>query len=313
MHRVVKDCLKAAYFHLYILGMRLGVAVIPVHYYSSEPDIARLEKTKEAWSAPSSLAGIHVDLDEQARVLSDVCVPYRHEYAGNQTYLSAVQEGFGPGYGFIEAQALHGVIRHFRPKRIVEVGSGVSTACSLHATGMNERDTGNRAVVRCVEPFPSVHIRRLAREGAVELVDKPVQETSTSVFADLEANDVLFIDSSHVVKAGSDVVHIVLEILPRLNSGVVVHIHDIYFPYIYQRDLLQTFLHNNETPFVAAFLAFNPGFRILFSLSHLHYERTDSIRNTFPDYRLQPGWRGLRLNENLKGTHYPSALWLTVA
>jgi hypothetical protein len=130
------------------------------------------------------------------------------------------------------------------------------------------------------------------------------------LFTQLGENDILFIDSSHVLKAGSDVSHIVLEILPVLQPGVLVHFHDIYLPYAYQRDVLQTFLHNNETPFLASFLTYNERFRILFCLSHLHYERPEILVQTFPEYDPQASWRGLR-TENTSG-HFPSALWLQV-
>jgi hypothetical protein len=121
---------------------------------------------------------------------------------------------------------------------------------------------------------------------------------------------VLFIDSSHIVRAGGDVNHVILEVLPRLAPGVLVHFHDIYLPYDYQRDLLQTFLHNNETSLLRAFLIFNARFRILFSLSMLHYDCPAGLREVFPEYRRQSDRNGLRDEHFDPQEHFPSSTWL---
>jgi hypothetical protein len=103
------------------------------------------------------------------------------------------------------------------------------------------------------------------------------------VFDELESGDVLFVDTTHVVKLGSDVNHIVLQILPRLKPGVIVHVHDIFIPYEYPRQWPEKFgLFWNEQYLVHAFLAMNPGYEILFSVSALHRDRTDALRAMVP-------------------------------
>jgi predicted O-methyltransferase YrrM len=308
--RVFMDWLKRLFFGVYRLGSRLGVAPVPTHYYAAEPNIFELERTRDLWTKPLSLVGIAVDLDGQLHALAGLCTPYRNEYADSAAYRTAVREGYGPGYGEIEAQALHGVIRASKPRRIIEIGSGVSTACARAALRTNETD-GRSGTITCVEPHPSPRLLALAASDAsVTVIRDLVQAVPVDLFTTLEANDLLFVDSSHVVKAGSDVTHIVLEILPRLRPGVMVHFHDSYLPYAYQRDVLRTFLHSNESAMVTAFLSFNSRFRILFSLSHLHYERPEGLKAVFPRYRPQPGWRGLQ-TETTDG-HFPSSLYLVV-
>lgn len=312
LRRAAKDRLKRLYFHAYKAGARMGVLVLPAHYYCSEPDIIELERTVDLWAKPSQLPGIEVDLDAQLGYLRKVCLPFREEYRKNEHYLKAAAEQYGPGFGFIEAQLLHAVVRYYQPAHILEVGSGISTYCfqqAVHTT----RDSGGRgADIICIEPYPSRPLNNLAKAGAVRLVKQPVQQVPFEVFQELSINDILFIDSSHVSKAGSDVDHIILEILPRLRPGVLVHFHDIYLPYNYQRDLLDTFLHCNETSLLRAFLTQNLRFQILFCLSHLHYERPDDLKPLFPLYRQQLGWHGLRAHEADPTGHFPSSIWLRV-
>lgn len=312
LSRAAMDKLKRLYFRAYKTGARMGVLVLPVHYYCSEPDIIELEHTIDLWAKPSQLPGIEVDLDAQFDRLRKVCLPFREEYGNNEHYLRAAAEQYGPGFGFIEAQLLHAVVRHYQPGRIVEVGSGISTYCfqqAVKATG----DAGGRvSEIVCVEPHPSGPLRKVAEAGGVRLIKEPVQRVSFEVFEELSTDDILFIDSSHVAKAGSDVDHIILEILPRLGPGVLVHFHDIYFPYTYQRDLLETFLHSNETALLRALLTQNGRFKILFCLSHLHYERPEDLKSLFPLYRPQAGWNGLRPHNADPARHFPSSIWLQV-
>jgi hypothetical protein len=197
-------------------------------------------------------------------------------------------------------------VRHFKPRRVIEVGSGVSTYCLAAALARNEEEGAGRAGVTCVEPYPAPHLRTLR---GVELEEQPVQAVPPERFVELGEGDLLFLDSSHTVKTGSDVNYVVLEVLPRLRPGVVVQVHDIYFPYDYQRDVLHTVLHWNETSLYHAFLLHNTRYRILFCLSQLHYDRPDVLEEVFPEYERAPDDRGLDAGS---GGHFPSSLYLQV-
>lgn len=311
--RALKYSLKRAIFYLYKTGTRLGIHVMPVHYYSAEPDILELERTKEIWSRASRMGGLDWNLDEQVLYLKKACLPYRSEYAENTAYKRAVQLECGPGFGYVEAQALHAMIRHVKPKCLIEVGSGVSTYCSLVATAKNFEETGKKCHITCIEPFPSRSLDSLVRSvPKLDFFAKPVQDTPLELFQQLGEGDILFIDSSHVAKAGSDVIHLILEVLPTLKDGVIVHFHDIYIPYDYQRNVLKTFLHSNETPLLRAFLAFNSRFKTLFCLSHLHYECPDDLMTVFPGYVPQSAYRGLWHEDTVLTDHFPSSLWIQV-
>ena len=140
MKRGLKDALKRLLFRLYKLGSRLGVHVMPAHYYVAAVDIIELQRTRDQWQRKSDLPGLNIDLDRQLSTLRNVCLPFRDEYAGNTAYKEAVAESYGPGYGYVEAQALHAVIRHYEPTRIIEVGSGVSTHCMQRALELNPKN-----------------------------------------------------------------------------------------------------------------------------------------------------------------------------
>jgi hypothetical protein len=135
----LKRLLKELSFQAFKLASRAGVYLLPAHYYVPLANVHQLERTKPLWARKSDLPGVLSDLDDQAENLRRICLPFLEEYAGNHTYLEAVERHYGPGYGYIEAQALHGVIRHFRPSRVIEVGSGVSTYCMLRALERNSR------------------------------------------------------------------------------------------------------------------------------------------------------------------------------
>jgi hypothetical protein len=304
-----KKILKQISFQAHKLALRAGLIVLPTHFYVPYTNIIELEKTKHLWAKKSELPGMSSDLDEQAETLKHLCLPYQKEYAGNEVYKEAVRRHFGPGYGYIEAQALHGLVRHYRPSRIIEVGSGVSTYCSLKALDLNEREIGRSARITCIEPYPSDALRSLKK---VELIETQVQEVSSATFEELDAGDLLFIDSTHTVRPASDVSYLILEVLPRLPKGVIVHFHDIYLPYDYQRDVLQTYFQWMETSLLRAYLTHNERVRTVFCLSQLHYDRQGVLKYVFPKYNPASDDCGLEVQTKsgeARG-HFPCSIYI---
>ncbi len=315
--RRLRNLLKTKFCLVYKLATRFGIHILPAHYYAPVPNILELESDVHTWANRLGMIGISVDLDEQIENLRRVCVPFRDEYRGNPHYRRAMHFDFGRGrsrtFGYIEAQVLHAAIRYFRPARVIEIGSGVPTYCTYQAILRNFADTGISGRIMCIEPNPIPIVSHLATSTEhIELILHPIQGVSLEIFERLCANDIVFIDSNHVVKAGGELNYIVLEILPRLPDGVIIQFHDIYLPYDYQRDVLRTFMHANETSILAAFLAYNTRFRILFALSMLHYDRRDAMRSIVPEYRPEHDWYGMRDGEYDPSRHFPSSLWLRV-
>ena len=309
--------LKNASYKSFLLLDRMGVHVLPKHYYTPLPDYAWLRRNEPLWMKRSALVGIAWDLDRQMRWLEETCAPYYREVAGLAFYRDVATKELGPGYGPIESQVLHCVLRRYAPRAIVEIGSGVSTACMLNGVEHNRRDAKRTSRIVCVEPFP-----RRAFRGLPEVmhIEAPCQAVDPAVFESLRAGDMLFIDSSHAVKVGSDVVRIYLDIIPRLPGGILIHIHDIYLPYLYSRHVLDTYFGWQETVLVQALLAHNSHLKVLAALSALHYDRRERMSSVLTDYDPQPDREGLpagaasapgsERNGVPTERHFPCSLWL---
>ena len=183
-------------------------------------------------------------------------------------------------YPALDAWALEAIVRHHRPKRFVEVGSGFS---SLVTARVNREHFEGAIDFVCVEPYP----RQFLLDGVAGIsglrVEK-VQDTPLDVFTSLEADDILFVDTSHVVKTGGDVPWIYNQILPRLAPGVVVHMHDICLPGDYPPSWVLDGWGWNETYLVHAFLTYNAGFAVRFSSPMMVQRQRDALLAAFPEY-----------------------------
>ena len=305
---VIKTAIKNVFYYIHRFCLYFGVIILPKHYYVPFSDTNELRKMPQTWAVRSSMTGVPFDLDQQIRNLEKIVGPYEEEYRGNRHYKFAVTNKFGLGYGYVEAQALHGFIRYFAPKNVIEVGSGVSTYCMLKAL---EYDS-NRAELTCIEPYPSSWLE----SADVRLIREKVENVDLKIFESLSHGDFLFIDSSHTVKIAGDVNRIILEIFPRLSPGVIIHIHDIFLPYDYQRNADRTMMPWLETAMLHAFLINNEKMEIIACLSHLHYDKKYDLRKIFPEYASQVDRNGLLENEYTFSTkieeHFPSSIYLRV-
>src|SRR5262249_5831168 len=153
----------------------------------------------------------------------------------------------------------YALIRHFRPKRIIEIGSGNSTVLAAAACMTNQKEYGAAPRLTAIEPYPN-EILKKGLPGLTELIDQPLQKVDLGLFQTLEEGDILFIDSSHVLRAGNDVELEYLEIIPRLKPGVFVHVHDVSLPRRYPKCYFDQQLFWNEQQLLQAFLAFNSRF-----------------------------------------------------
>jgi len=191
-------------------------------------------------------------------------------------------------------------MRHFEPKKIIEVGSGYSSAAMLD---VDELLFNNQIEFIFIEPFPDRFRALLSDEDIkqVALLEKPVQQVDKSIFEKLGKGDILFIDSSHVSKIGSDVNMIIHHILPRMNSGVMIHFHDIFWPFEYPKKWLKAGRAWNEAYILRAFLQYNSSFEILFFNSYLEQHHRKLLREKMPLMLRQPP---------AKMTFGNSSLWL---
>jgi hypothetical protein len=190
--------------------------------------------------------------------------------------------------------------RSVRPRKIVQVGCGVSTALILNASA--ELPDYSPEVV-CVEPYPTDFLKRADQAGQIRLVAEKAQSVAIEELTRLGENGFLFVDSTHAVKPGSEVNRLILAVLPRLESGSWGHFHDIYFPYDYQRGILDDELFfSNESALLHAFLIDNAKFTIRTSLSMLHHADPARLAKSLPNYRPSGNDHGLRASDG----HFPA-------
>ncbi|MCU1264678.1 MAG: hypothetical protein JWM21_996 [Acidobacteria bacterium] len=220
-----------------------------------------LRREKEIYTVPHEMPGL--DLNEEGQLqLFDQLREFYNEQPFNARKTADRRYWFeNPAYSYADAILLYCMIRHLRPRRIIEVGSGYSSAAILDT---NELFFGNSIDCTFIEPQPQL-LRLLLRDGDAEkitLLERPLQEVASDVFAQLQANDILFIDSSHVAKIDSDVNHIFFRILPLLAGGVFIHFHDIFYPFEYPLEWVYEGRAWNETYLLRAFLQYNDRFQI---------------------------------------------------
>ncbi len=305
--RRIRDVGKRILFKLFRFGQRLGVDILPRHFYSSVPDLRELSSS-EQWRAPSPMTGVAgVDVSEQ---LTEARAWFTSEVGAalkeTDVHADACIENGADGYGPMEAQFLHAFVATRMPRRVVQVGAGVTTAVILAAAKRHDVDVE----VIAVDPFPTPLLERLASEGLIKLLRSPAQTVDMETFTALEAGDLLLIDSTHTVKVGSEVNRMILDVLPRLQPGVVVHVHDIMFPYDYQPDTLDGRLFFwDESTLLHAFLIGNEHARILVSQSMLVHAKQAELEEILIGYRPVAMRDGL-FDGDRDGAHFPSATYL---
>jgi predicted O-methyltransferase YrrM len=204
-----------------------GLYSPPGHYYS--PSTSADDRRRQlAWDLEPSIPGVDVNEEAQLALAGRIAAtgPLVHS-RWNDTSANAM-------FGHIDASLLQGILTVCRPQRIIEVGSGFSTAVMLDTAD----HAGTTKDITCIEPYAQ-RLRSTLRTGDdITIIERPVQDVPVNVFTDLRDGDLLFIDSTHVAKSGSDVLYLYLEVLPRLAHGVVVHAHDIFWPFSYREEWL---------------------------------------------------------------------------
>lgn len=272
---------------------KAGIHVAPVHYMHPIPDLRKLKP--EIWSQHSELAGLDMDEELQLGLLAQFAVQYKQEYSQFPRKKTPVPYQYYIDNGRFESvdgEILYCMVRHFKPARIVEIGSGFSTYLAAQALLINAKETDKQGTLLACEPYPN---RTLAAgfPGLTRMIRQPVENIPLSHFSTLAENDVLFIDSSHVLSIGGDVQYEFLEILPRLQPGVLVHVHDVFLPAEYRRELVvREHRFYTEQYLLQAFLAFNDTFRVLWASSYMHLRHPDKLEAAFASYDRFLRWPG---------------------
>jgi hypothetical protein len=263
-----------------------GCLPLPVHFYSPVPDLAEL-RARGMFRRRSPLAGLDLRIDEQLRLLAELGRDYAAECRWSLAPTPDPAEFFSEnsGFSFGCAASTHGLLRRSKPRRVIEVGSGMSSCVIAAALRANQKQGAPRAEYLVVDPHPSHRLDALAEVS--ERLREKVEQIPTQRFEALEAGDVLFVDSGHVVRIGGDVNFLVLDVLPRLAPGVLAHFHDIPMPYEYA----ESYYTNpgfrmlwTESYLLQAFLCHNTVWRTLLAMNLLMTEHADAFRAAFPHW-----------------------------
>jgi predicted O-methyltransferase YrrM len=242
----------------------------PGHFYSPIPSIAEIKKDADRIFSeePLNLNGIDINESGQLEHLNEFKqyyaeIPFKSKKTNQYRYYYD-----NPYYSYADGITLYCMLRFLRPRKIIEVGSGYSSALMLD---VNDQFFNGEIKFDFIEPYPERLNSLLTKDDRknVKIYSQRVQDVPRDVFDRLNNGDVLFVDSSHVSKIGSDVNYLLFDILPNLKSGVYIHFHDIFYPFEYPRSWVYEGVAWNEAYALRAFLQYNDAFKIEFFISYL--------------------------------------------
>ncbi len=270
---------------------RLGLHLTPVHFYQPIPLVAALPDS--LWNQINNVYGVDLSLEDQVHLL-DKFDRFRPSYEGlprqrvpwRQFYLNNGK------FESVDAEILVCMIMYLRPKRIIEVGAGFSTILMAETIeSLALEDPEYECTLIAIEPYLSDEFRS-ALPAFVEVVEKPVESIPLEMFAGLDVNDILFIDSSHVLKIGGDVQYEILQVVPSIAKGVFIHFHDIFIPEEYPKHWVKDRrLFFSEQYLLQAFLAFNDSFEVVWAGSAMRHKFPEHLTASFKsfDSGVRPG------------------------
>lgn len=293
MRAVIQAILRKVLSQSFSVWQTLGVHITPNYFESPIPDTRSLDE--KTWSKRSNLTGINMREREQVELLEGFAHTYKRDYEQFPRSKTGCPHQYYVDNGFFESvdgEILYCMIRHFKPREIYEVGSGNSTLLAAQALLENEKDGAPPGHLVTFEPCPNAALRR-GFPGLSKLVATKVEDIPLTVFEQLRENDILFLDSSHVLRIGGDVQYEFLELLPNLKPGVIVHVHDIFLPAEYPRKLImkqRRFF--SEQYLLQAFLTFNCKFEVLWAASFMHLNHPDLLERAFTSYKRESRWPG---------------------
>ena len=262
-------------------GVKLFVP--PGHFYSPVVDPSQLaSREAELFREQRPLPGIDLNEAAQCALAEQMREPYRRLWFPAEKSADARYFYRNGNFSYADAVTLACLLQILRPRTMIEVGSGYSSALTLDIV---ERCLDWSTSLTFIEPYPDL-LNSLTSEtdrGRIEIIASPVQAVPPAVFDRLGEGDILFIDSTHVVKSGSDVLHHFDEVLPRLRPGVIIHIHDIFYPFEYPRAwVMEMNLSWNELYYVRAFLTNNPEYEIVFFNDFMRKRHFELMRDVAP-------------------------------
>lgn len=262
---------------------RLGInlpAFPSGHYYSPIVDTQSVLDSDSIFIEKKVFPGIELYVEEQLDLVSELAQYYHDINFPINKSESHFYYYDNPYFSYSDAISLHLMMAHFRPSKIIEIGSGYSTACMLDTIAQYGMDCHLTSIDR-----DTLRLTELLNDKLLDnldVIDRPLQEVDISLFERLGEGDMLFVDSSHISKAGSELHKIIFEILPILQSGVIIHFHDILQNFEYPREWIDEGLSYNESYLLRSFLQYNSEFKILLYLGQLQQDYPEVFEQKWP-------------------------------
>lgn len=283
MKRLLKWLLnKIPYVKKHVAQSKLQGAYPAGHYYSPIPSKQDIESHLQSInSSDDLLKGIDLNKQHQEKALNEYKSYYNEITFTDEQIPSNRYYYKNSWFSYSDAIFLYCFLRKQQPNRIIEVGSGFSSAATLDT--VDSIQSWNPKIT-FIEPYPDRLNNLLKKhdEQFVEVIHKKIQDVPTEIFSTLQTGDFLFIDSSHILKCGSDLHLLLFKILPSLKPGVFVHFHDVFYPFDYPSNWLSEGRYWNENYFLRAFLSYNSEWEIHFFNSYVHTVFTDIIKESMP-------------------------------
>ena len=281
---------STVFVRLFPLWERMGFHITQNHFSQPIPDSRKFKN--ELWLRQSALVGVNMNEPKQIELINQF-LRFKDEYGVLPKNKASKPWHYyidNPTFGPVDAEILYCMLRHFKPKKMIEIGSGYSTYLSAQAILKNKEEGGYQTELIAIEPYPN-EVLKSGFPGLSKLIPMRVQDVDLAEYNKLGGNDILFVDSSHVLSIGSDVFWEYLEILPRLSKGVIVHIHDIFFPYDYPKKwIIEMRRFWSEQYLLQAFLSFNNAFEVLWCGSYMHVRHPDKLEAAFSSYHREMVW-----------------------
>jgi hypothetical protein len=260
------------------------------HFYSPLPDLAEVAARSAVLFRPEipTCPGINLREHAQLALLEQLSAFYAElpfPQTPDHTTRYYYENDF---FSYGDAIVLYAMLRYQRPQRVIEIGSGFSSAVMLD---VNDRFFDASIQFTFIDPYPARLLQLLRRNDrqTQTILPQPIQEVSLDSFHSLAAGDIVFIDSSHVVKIGSDVAHLLYHVLPALPAGVIIHFHDILWPFEYPQAWVYEGRAWNEAYVLRAFLQYNDTFEIVYFNSYMGYHHADIVHEKMPLCSKNPG------------------------
>lgn len=298
----LKNIFKNIIEQINSLLSNFSIIIVPLHYYTP---LTNLKKIKKKFLKKNDFKFINYNENKNIKLINklkkDIVFFEKKNY-----YNTYNNKNYGSGYGYIESIILQALIKNLMIKRIIEIGSGISTFCIIDALKYSK---DNKFNLLAIEPYPSIELSKIKIKKKFRLLKKKIEEISVKKIINFKP-DLLFIDTSHTVKPLSDVEHIYTRLLPNIKN-CIIHIHDIYFPYLYQNNLkASSFMQWTESQLLYCYLLNNQKSELILSLPQLFHNKKYIFKNIFNHWKPAAFKKGLQKNLKESSGFFPSSVYL---